>query len=83
MKVKKNLYMACVSDAWCTTESCVPLSKQAYFDKERAILEAFEDARKHERPLSDYEVSLLREQGQTQCREENYIIETICLVYES
>lgn len=83
MEVKKNLYMACVSDAWCTTESCVPLSKQAYFDKERAILEAVEDAKEHGRPMSDDDISMLKEKGQTQCREENYIIETICLFYET
>ena len=80
MEEKKILYMACVCDAWCTTESSVPLSKQAYFDMERAILEAVEDAKKHGRPLSDDDISMLREKGQTQCREENYIIETICLV---
>lgn len=80
MAEKKLVYMACVTDAWCTTESCFPLSKNAYFDKEQAILEAFKDARERGRPLSDYEVSMLREKGQTQFREENYIIETICLV---
>ena len=72
--------MACVSDAWCTTESCFPLSKNTYFDKERAILEAVEDAKEHGRPMTDYEISQLRENGQTQCREENYIIVTISLL---
>ena len=61
MEHKKLLYMACVSDAWCTTESCVPLSKQAYFDKERAILEAVEDAKEHGRPMSDDDISMLKE----------------------
>lgn len=71
--------MACVSDAWCTTESCVPLSKQAYFDKERAILEAVEDAKEHGRPMSEHDISMLREKGQTQFRQENYVIDTIYL----
>lgn len=77
---KKILYMACVSDAWCTMESCVPLSKHAYFDKERAILEAVEDAKEHGRPMNEYEVSMLREKGQTQFRQENYVIDTIYLI---
>ena len=80
MAEKKLLYMASVTDAWCTTESCVPLSKKAYFDMERAILEVVEDAKEHGRPMSDYDISMLREKGQTQCREENYIIETIYLI---
>ncbi len=80
MAEKKLLYMACVSDAWCTTESCVPLSKHAYFDRERAILEAVEDAKGHGRPMSDDEVSMLREKGQTQFRQENYVIDTIYLI---
>jgi hypothetical protein len=60
--------------------SCVPLSKHAYFDKERAILEAVEDAKEHGRPMSEHDISMLREKGQTQFRQENYVIETIYLI---
>lgn len=80
MAEKKTLYMTCVADSWSTMASCVPLSKHAYFDKERAILEAVEDAKEHGRPLSEHDISMLREKGQTQFRQENYVIDTIHLI---
>lgn len=80
MAEKKLLYMVCVADSWCTMASCVPLSKHAYFDKERAILEAVEDAEEHGRPMSKHDISMLREKGQTQFRQENYVIDTIYLI---
>lgn len=80
MAEKKLLYMVCVADSWSTMASCVQLSKYAYFDKERAILEAVEDADEHGRPLSEHDISMLREKGQTQFRQENYVIDTIYLI---
>lgn len=76
---ENKIYMVCLADSWCTMASCVPLSKHAYHDKERAILEAVEDAKEHGRPMSEHDISMLREKGQTQFRQENYVIDTIYL----
>lgn len=75
MENRKFVFSVGCGDAWLSHSSITPIAIAT--TREKAIELIIQDAEKNEIELSDYDLYNLREIGQTQGKETNYIIDLI------
>lgn len=75
MEDRKFVFSVGCGDAWLSYTSITPIAITT--TREKAIELIIQDAEKNEIELSDYDLYNLREIGQTQGKETNYIIDLI------
>lgn len=75
MEDRKFVFSVGCGDAWLSYTSITPIAIAT--TREKAIELIIQDAEKNEIELSDYDLYNLREIGQTQGKETNYIIDLI------
>lgn len=75
MEDRKFVFSVGCGDAWLSYSSITPIAIAT--TREKAIELIIQDAEKNEIELSDYDLYNLREIGQTQGKDTNYIIDLI------
>lgn len=75
MEKRKFVFSVGCGDAWLSYTSITPIAIAT--TREKAIELIIQDAEKNEIELSDYDLYNLREIGQTQGKDTNYIIDLI------
>lgn len=75
MEDRKFVFSVGCGDAWLSYTSITPIAIAT--TREKAIELIIQDAEKNEIELSDYDLYNLREIGQTQGKDTNYIIDLI------
>lgn len=75
MENRKFVFNVGCGDAWLSYTSITPIAIAT--TREKAIELIIQDAEKNEIELSDYDLYNLREIGQTQGKDTNYIIDLI------
>lgn len=75
MEDRKFVFSVGCGDAWLSYSSITPIAMAT--TREKAIKLIVQDAEKNEIELTDYDLYNLREIGQTQGKDTNYIIDLI------